>query len=104
MLFPALQFSADPQTSCGQGSRKMDQLYSPRSQPFERDPRSGLVVWYERQGEAPMLLNTLLVICMLAWTIVIGWAVYCGMDVNMLLALSLIYGGVYFGARQVFFP
>jgi hypothetical protein len=51
-----------------------------------------------------MLLNTLLAICMLAWTLVIGWAVYCGMEVGMLLALSLIYVGVYFGARQVFLP
>jgi hypothetical protein len=50
-----------------------------------------------------MLLNTLLAICMLAWAVVIGWAVYCGMGVGMLLALSLIYGGVYFGARQLFF-
>ena len=51
-----------------------------------------------------MLLNVLLAICLLAWAMVIGWAVYCGMGAGLLLALSLIYGGVYYGARHLFNP
>lgn len=49
-----------------------------------------------------MLLNVLLAICLVGWAMVIGWAIYWDTSAGLLLALSLIYVGVY--ARHLFLP